>query len=407
MKISNKFLLLSALLTLSLTACGREATVESSSNSEPASSQSSVESSKQESSSSEIVSSTVESSQLESTSSSSSTPVTYYDDTVPVFVLSGQSNMEGSTTYVSDKGDQWLRNAFDKLNDDYDLDLDISYFEDEDGNISNKAPGVENVLTSFFGFYPPSGPNGANSSNKQDKLAGKFVPTNVGMGNQERFMGPEIGMSMVFQEYASEERPIYLIKCAFSGSGFTNSAPNWSHNDTFSGYNANNNLYETYFEPFVRNNLALIEDTGMTPVIKGFLWHQGESDAGNNNYDKHLSGLVERFRTDFADYAPDEDGDNIAFVDGYIYDGPRSPYGADQDLNVNKLKQKVAEESDNNFVINTSYHHEDGQEKMELNINPDRGDVEGGVDNYHYKTYDCVRLGMAYANMIIENGFLD
>ena len=34
------------------------------------------------------------------------------DNHVNVFVLSGQSNMEGSTTYVSDKDDQWLRNAF-------------------------------------------------------------------------------------------------------------------------------------------------------------------------------------------------------------------------------------------------------------------------------------------------------
>ena len=44
---------------------------------------------------------------------------------------------------------------------------------------------------------------------------------------------------------------------------------------------------------------------------------------------------------------------------------------------------------------------------MCLNINPDRGDVEGGVDNYHYKTYDCVRLGMAYGQMIIDNDILD
>ena len=328
------------------------------------------------------------------------------DDTVSVFVLSGQSNMEGSTTYVSDKGDDWLRNAFTKLNDDFGYNLDIAPFEDSEGKVSKNAPGIQNVLTSFFGFYPPSGPNGANSSNKTDKLAGEFVPTNVGMGNQERFMGPEIGISCVLQEYATEENPIYLIKCAFSGSGFVNSAPNWGHNDTFSGYNADNNLYETYFEPFVKNNLQLIEDTGKIPVIKGFLWHQGESDTGNNNYDKHLSGLVERFRTDFADYAYEADGNNIAFIDGYIYDGPRSPYGADQDLNVNKLKQKVAEENDNNYVINTSYHHEDGQEKMCLNINPDRGDVEGGVDNYHYKTYDCVRLGMAYAQMILDNDIL-
>ena len=181
------------------------------------------------------------------------------DGTATVFVLSGQSNMAGSTTYVSANGDQWLRNAFDKLNDDYDLDLDISYFEDEDGNVSAKAPGVPEVMTSFFGFYPPSGLSGANASNKEDKTAGLFLPTNVAMGDQERFMGPEIGISMVLKEYATEDKPIYLIKCAFSGSGFTNSAPNWAHNSEIfgSGYNANNNLYETYFKPFVDNNLKI------------------------------------------------------------------------------------------------------------------------------------------------------
>ena len=329
------------------------------------------------------------------------------DGTATVFVLSGQSNMAGSTTYVSANGDQWLRNAFEKLNDDYNLDLDISYFEDENGEVTNKAPGVPEVMTSFFGFYPPNGPSGANASNKEDKLAGKFLPTNVSMGDQERFMGPEIGISMVLKEHATEDKPIYLIKCAFSGSGFKNSSPNWAHNSTFSGYNKDNNLYETYFAPFVNNNLKLIEDeSGRTPVIKGFLWHQGESDSGSNTYKDDLGGLVERFREDYADYAPDQDGQNIAFIDGYIYDGPRSPYGADQDLTVNKQKDLLAKEKENNYVINTSYHHEDGQEKMCLNINPDSGDKEGGVDMYHYKTYDCVRLGMAYGNMIVDHDLL-
>ena len=223
------------------------------------------------------------------------------DGTATVFVLSGQSNMEGSTTYVSANGDQWLRNAFERLNEEEDLDLDISLFEDEDGNVTKNAPGVPEVLTSYYGFYPPnyvqSGNSAVHASNGSEKLAGKFTPTNVAMGSQERFMGPEIGISMVLREYATEDRPIYLIKCAFSGSGFTNSSPNWAHNkEVFgSGYNADNNLYETFFKPFVDNNLKIIEDEiGRTPVIKGFLWHQGESDSGSTNYAKHLGSLVER-----------------------------------------------------------------------------------------------------------------
>ena len=160
------------------------------------------------------------------TNTSSSEPPIVEDDTVRVFVLSGQSNMEGSTTYVSDKGDQWLRNAFTRLNEEYGLDLDITPFEDENGNVNKNAPGIPEVLTSYYGFFPPNGASSARASNEEDKLAGRFLPTNVAMGSQERFMGPEIGMSMVLREYASEDDPIYFIKCAFSGSGFKNDKPN-------------------------------------------------------------------------------------------------------------------------------------------------------------------------------------
>ena len=331
------------------------------------------------------------------------------DNTVDVFVLSGQSNMEGSTYY--DNGNDWLRKAFTRL------ELDITPFEDEEGKVSKNAPGIENVLTSYYGFYPhnPGTPT-PRASNKSNPIQGQFLPTNVAMGNQEHYMGPEIGLSYVLQDYASSNRPIYLIKCAFSGSGFkpntnNNKGYNWVTDKTDSNYDESNNLYENHFYPFVNNNLRLIEETGKTPVIKGFLWHQGETDAGNSDYYTQMKGLVSRFRSDFADYAYDGDGESISFIDAYIYDGPNSPYtnprqDTPKDLAINGLKERLAKDSDNNYVINTSYAHEDGQEKLELAINPNAGDVEGGDNMYHYKTYDCVRLGMAYANMIIDNGLL-
>ena len=37
---------------------------------------------------------------------------------------------------------------------------------------------------------------------------------------------------------------------------------------------------------------------------------------------------------------------------------------------------------------------------MKCAINYQAGDVEGGVDYYHYKTYDCVRLGLGYGGVI-------
>ena len=64
----------------------------------------------------------------------------------------------------------------------------------------------------------------------------------------------------------------------------------------------------------------------------------------------------------------------------------------------------MSEESDHNFCINTSCKREGG---MGLQIGGRQGDVEGGCDTYHYITVDCVRLGLAYADVILENGMLD
>ena len=307
------------------------------------------------------------------------------DDTVDVFVLSGQSNMEGSTYY--DHGNDWLNKACDALG------LDSQPMFD----------GYTNVLTSFYGYYPYENPVKLHAANKDDPMAGLFAPTKVGMGNRDDFMGPEIGIAEKLKERASEERPIYLIKCAFSGSGFSSQDPNWTIDPSDRRYNAEKNLYENKLKIFVENNLRLIEEDGKVPHIRGFLWHQGESDTGNSNYYNQMDGLVERFRDDFADYAIDGDGQNIAFIDGYIYDGPSSPYGQGAQT-LNNAKKRLAESKDNNYVVNSSYNIEGG---MRLEIGLRKGDVEGGCDIYHYKTKDCVKLGMAYGDIILDNVLVD
>ena len=307
------------------------------------------------------------------------------DNTVDVFVLSGQSNMEGSTYF--DNGKQWLQKACDAL------ELDSApMFE-----------GYDNILTSFYGHYPYESPVKLHASNKENPMDGLFQPTKVGMGNRDDFMGPEIGLAEALKDKATEERPIYFIKCAFSGSGFSSNNPNWVIDPSDRRYNAEQNLYENKLKVFTENNLRLIEESGKQPVIRGFLWHQGESDTGNSNYQKQMDGLVERFREDFASYAADEDGQNIAFIDGYIYDGPNSPYGNGAQT-LNNMKKALAESKDNNYVVNTSYHIEGG---MKLEIGLQRGDVEGGCDIYHYKTKDCVRLGMGYGEIILDNVLID
>jgi hypothetical protein len=260
-----------------------------------------------------------------------------------------------------------------------------------------------NILTSFYGDFPYESPIKLHAGNKENPMDGLFQPTKVGMGNRDDFMGPEIGLAEALKDKATEERPIYFIKCAFSGSGFSSNNPNWVIDPSDRRYNAEQNLYENKLKVFTENNLRLIEESGKQPIIRGFLWHQGESDTSNSNYQKQMDGLVERFREDFAPYAIDEDGQNIAFIDGYIYDGPNSPYGNGAKT-LNNMKKALAESKDNNYVVNTSYNIEGG---MKLQIGLQQGDVEGGCDIYHYKTKDCVRLGMGYGEIILDNVLTD
>ena len=183
------------------------------------------------------------------------------DNTVDVFVLSGQSNMEGSTYF--DNGKQWLQKACDAL------ELDSTpMFE-----------GYDNILTSFYGYYPYESPVKLHAGNKENPMDGLFQPTKVGMGNRDDFMGPEIGLAEALKDKATEERPIYFIKCAFSGSGFSSNNPNWVIDPSDRRYNAEQNLYENKLKVFTENNLRLIEESGKQPVIRGFLWHQGENDC--------------------------------------------------------------------------------------------------------------------------------
>ncbi len=315
------------------------------------------------------------------------------DNRVSVFVLSGQSNMEGSTYF--DNGKDWLRKAIDKLNEDMELDMDPEAAFD----------GIEEIQTSFYGFYPYQGDwtkIKPHCSNPDDPLAGEFKDTQVGMGNRDDFMGPEIGLAYGLKDNRIDDKPIFFIKCAFSGAGFEN-----GQTPTFKSRSKGieGQLYDRIVT-YTRNNLGLIEEMGYEPVIKGFLWHQGESDANQRNqtskYKDNLGTLVSDFREDFADYALDGDGENINFIDALVYDGTRLTYG-DID-NLNNAKIELSEESDRNFCINTSCKREGG---MGLQIGGRQGDVEGGCDTYHYITVDCVRLGLAYADVILENGMLD
>ena len=319
------------------------------------------------------------------------------DNTVSVFVLSGQSNMEGSTYWTHPTSKAPLLE---------------NYFEEQNMDFAPVRDGIPNVLTSYYGFYHPSGWTNAHTastdtSTPEARLNPNFQPTKVGMGvgdkgdNPNPFFGPELGLANTIKDEVSEDNPVHLIKCAFSGSGFTNgnyaqSDPDWD--------SRNDDPKESLFyllKTYTHNCLTAIEEAGYTPVIKGFVWHQGESGGGKPNYETSMRKLLADFKEEFKDYAPDQDIDQIAFLDCTIYDGKGTSslnYGTD----TNNAKWAIANESEDdlNFCINAN--HEEGGLALEVG-----DDAKGGYNTYHYNTPDAYKLGEAYGKLILDNNLLD
>ena len=113
-----------------------------------------------------------------------------------------------------------------------------------------------------------------------------------------------------------------------------------------------------------------------------------------------MEGLIARLRTDYADYATDKNGKNIAFLDCTIYDGSKRTYGANPAVNAQKLSIANESEDDLNFIVDGSFNTPDGL-KLEIG-----DDAKGGFNTYHYNTSDAFRLGEAYGKIMIDNNLI-
>ena len=318
-------------------------------------------------------------------------------NTIDVFILSGQSNMEGSTYWTHPTSN---------------VPLLENYFEERGLDFAPVRDGIENVMTSFYGFYHPNGWTQAHTASEdkstpEARLTPNFKPTKVGMGvgdrgdNPNPFFGPELGLAYKIAEYSPSDRPVHLIKCAFSGSGFNNGNynngdPDWGSRDddpTKSLFY----LLKTYTHKCIDD---IEERTGKEVVIIGFFWHHGDSGGGNPDYETSMRALLNDVRTEFEEYAPDGNKDKIAFIDCTIYDGKGTSslsYGTD----TNNAKWRIANESEDdlNFCIDAS--HDEGGLALEIG-----DDAKGGYNTYHYNTADAFKLGEAYGQMIIDHNLL-
>jgi hypothetical protein len=119
------------------------------------------------------------------------------------------------------------------------------------------------------------------------------------------------GLELGFGNHMMQLNPndtIGIIKYASSGSTLSG---NWKPGSSAAD-KANWGPQFRFFVQAVDSGLAALKKQGITPVIRGMLWQQGESDFGYDNYATMLGHFIDRIREQWK--TPD-----LPFVYGYVY----------------------------------------------------------------------------------------
>lgn len=204
-----------------------------------------------------------------------------------------------------------------------------------------------------------------------------FVKCGACQGEGGGYFGPELGMA----ESLAEEYPdelFFIIKYAWGG---TNLYDQWLSPESCG---STGDLYKA-FVAYVNSSMEYLISKNYDVRIEGMCWMQGESDSFSTehaeNYEIHLSNFILDVRDEFEDHSADG---GIAFIDAYIADNP--VYWVYCDL-VNRSKQRVADASDLNVVIDTVAYGLTTSEEP-----------EESPDMAHYDSMSEIKLG----NLFIE-----
>lgn len=195
-----------------------------------------------------------------------------------------------------------------------------------------------------------------------------FVKVMLGQGNSLATFGPEIGIAEALNEkYANK---LFLIKYA---CGASNLKDDWAKKDS--------PMYGRFVK-YVKKQMKNLEDKGYIPTIKAFCWMQGEGDSYLGYFEEYydnLKGFVTNLREDFKELSGNKD---FPFIDAGISNSRLWEYYR----KVNEAKQQFADESDNNFYIDT----------IGAGMHTDQ-EPFGDPDTAHYDTESEVLLGHLFA----------
>ena len=278
-----------------------------------------------------------------------------YQGPVDVILISGQSNAVGCTRSSEIK-----------------MSVGASAYNDY-------LKGFDDVKISYDNWDKITGTDAGGNTGTVFRLQHdsnkKFVKVMLGQGNGDVTFGPEIGIANTLHERHAHK--LYIIKCA---CGASNLKDDWVKRDS--------PMYGKFVD-YVKNQMNVLKEKGLEPTIKAMCWMQGEGDSYlgyYENYYENTKEFVGNLREDLKELAGNKD---FPFIDAGIN---KSVNPTTKELQwqyykeVNAAKKQFAEESDNNFYIDT----------IEAGMHTDQ-EPRGNIDWCHYDSESELLLGKLFA----------
>ena len=244
----------------------------------------------------------------------------------------------------------------------------------------------------------------AAGSGVSGSIANQWVTLRPSNGST---FGPEIAIGAKMRELCPGQ-PIALIKYAASGNSLEiDFKPGANASDTANWSGSFTAMVNTY-----NSGLAKLAADGWQPVIKGMCWQQGEQDAKDglnvaesntsaDDYGSNLSHFVHRIRQQFASHASP---DGIRFVPGQVL--PYAPPGGDVVTRFpgRDLVRQAILNADENSGAPLSISNTRSIPTNHTDHPVHEQDIPGNTDEVHLGATAQLNLGrsMAYAMMDLD-----